>query len=99
LADAGRDTEGEHAMITMSQETGGKYYYANEGKLGEAFRKISEDLRTQYLLGYYPDVKTPDWESSGSDFRKISVTLAHPDRGNGPYSVQNRSGYYPDAAP
>jgi Ca-activated chloride channel homolog len=92
MADAGRDTEGEHALITMSQETGGKYYYANEGNLGEAFSKVSEDLRTQYLLAYYPDPK-----ASGSDFRSISVTLAHPAKANGPYTVQNRSGYYPDS--
>jgi Ca-activated chloride channel homolog len=92
MADAGRDTEGEHALITMSQETGGKYYYANEGNLGEAFSKVSEDLRTQYLLGYYPDSK-----AHGADFRSISVTLTHQAQANGPYAVQNRSGYYPDS--
>ncbi len=94
LADAGRDTEGEHALITMSQETGGKYYYANAGNLGQAFSKVSEDLRTQYLLGYYPDQKAHGWDS-GSQFKSISVTLTHPPKGNGPYTVQNRTGYYP----
>jgi Ca-activated chloride channel family protein len=93
LADAGRDTDGEHAMITMSEETGGKYYYANAGNLGDAFRKVSEDLRTQYLLGYYPDPK-----ARGSQFRSISVTLTHPAAASGPYTVENRTGYYPDAA-
>ncbi|MGB0121931.1 MAG: VWA domain-containing protein [Silvibacterium sp.] len=93
LADAGRDTDGEHAMITMSQETGGKYYYANAGDLEEAFRKVSEDLRTQYLLGYYPDSKR-----RSAQFRSISVTLTHPTQTDGPYTVQNRTGYYPDAA-
>jgi Ca-activated chloride channel family protein len=53
-ADAGRDTGGEHAMITLSQETGGKYFYADSAHLKEAFQKISDDLRTQYLLAYYP---------------------------------------------
>lgn len=93
MADAGRDTEGEHAMITMSQETGGKYYYANAGNLGDAFRKVSEDLRTQYLLGYYPDLK-----AGSPDFRSISVTLTRAEQAGGPYTVQNRTGYYPDAA-
>lgn len=92
LADAGRDTEGEHAMITMSQETGGKYFYANSGNLGDAFRKVSEDLRTQYLLGYYPDLK-----AKGPDFRRISVTLTQAAQAGGPYLVQNRTGYYADA--
>ncbi len=53
-ADAGRDTGGEHALITLSQETGGKHYYAESSDLESAFQKVSEDLRTQYLLGYYP---------------------------------------------
>ena len=55
VADAGRETGGEHALITLSQETGGKYYYADEGNLDKAFRQVSEDLRTQYLIGYYPE--------------------------------------------
>ena len=98
MADAGRDTDGEHAMITLSEETGGKYYYTNAGDLREAFRKVSEDLRTQYLLGYYPDAKARGSEYSGSQFRNISVTLTHPAQTSGPYNVHNRSGYYPDAA-
>lgn len=93
MADAGRDTDGEHAMITLSQETGGQYYYANAGDLSDAFRKVSEDLRTQYLLGYYPDAK-----EHGTGFRRISVKLTHAPQANGPYRVQNRTGYYPDAS-
>lgn len=98
LADAGRDTDGEHALITMSQETGGKYYYTNGGDLRKVFRKVSEDLRTQYLLGYYPDLKARDEGRSGSEFRSIAVTLTHAAQANGPYNVQNRSGYYPNTA-
>ncbi|MGH7041478.1 MAG: VWA domain-containing protein [Acetobacteraceae bacterium] len=94
IADAGRDTDGEHAMITLSQETGGQYYYANAGSLREVFRKVSENLRTQYLLGYYPN-PVP----RGSGFRKISVRLIHAPKGDGPYTVQNRTGYYPDSTP
>lgn len=99
LADAGRDTDGEHAMITMSQETGGQYFYANAGNLREAFEKVSEALRTQYLLGYYPDSNTGNGAFSRSQFRNISVTLTHPATVNWPYKVQSRTGYYPDATP
>jgi Ca-activated chloride channel family protein len=98
-ADAGRDTDGEHAMITMSQETGGQYFYAERGNLSEAFQKVSEILRTQYLLGYYPDTKARGWDAPDSQFRSISVTVTHPAPMNGPYTVQNRTGYYADAAP
>ena len=69
-ADAGRDTGGEHALITLSQETGGKHYYAESSDLESAFQKVSEDLRTQYLLGYYPSR-----HSDSADFRTISVGL------------------------
>jgi Ca-activated chloride channel family protein len=93
VADAGRDTDGEHAMITLSQETGGQFYYANAGNLRQVFSKVSENLRTQYLLGYYPDPP-----ARGPDFRKISVKLTHASKANGPCTVQNRTGYYPDAA-
>ncbi len=92
-ADAGRDTDGEHAMITLSQETGGQYFYAMQGNLRPAFEKVSKALRTQYVLGYYPDPK-----ARGSQFRNISVTLTHPAPASGPYTVENRTGYYPDAA-
>ena len=50
-ASAGRDLAGEHALITLAQETGGKYYYADASSLDKTFAQFSEDLRTQYLLG------------------------------------------------
>ena len=53
-ADAGRSTGGEHALIQMADDTGGKYYYVSDPKdLEPALRHVSDDLRTQYLLGYY----------------------------------------------
>ena len=97
LADAGRDEDGEHAMITMSQETGGQYFYANAGNLRKAFAKVSEVLRTQYLLGYYPSRGTGDESAEGARFRTISVKLTRPAKVNGPYHVTNRTGYYPDS--
>ena len=89
VADAGRETGGEHALITLSQETGGKYYYADEGNLDKAFRQVSEDLRTQYLLGYYPEHRVSD-----SSFRTISVSLTKPAPASGPYTLRHRTGYY-----
>jgi Ca-activated chloride channel family protein len=91
-ADAGRDTGGEHALITLSQETGGKHYYAESSQLEKAFQQVSDDLRTQYLLGYYP-TRARD----NSDFRTISVALTGVPEG-GDYSLRHRTGYYPAAA-
>ena len=89
VADAGRETGGEHALITLSEETGGKYYYADEGNLEQAFKKVSEDLRTQYLLGYYPSHRVSD-----ASFRTISVTVTRPPLVKEPYTVRHRTGYY-----
>lgn len=88
-ASAGRDTGGEHALIQISEDTGGKYYYANSSsQLDEAFRKISDELRTQYLLAYYPSQRFSD-----SEFRRIQVNLVNPPPG-GPFDLHNRAGYY-----
>ncbi len=47
-ASAGRDTGGEHALIQLAEDTGGKYYYASSiSQLDQAFRAISDELRTQ----------------------------------------------------
>jgi Ca-activated chloride channel homolog len=91
-ASAGRDLAGEHALITLAQQTGGKYYYADTSSLDKTFARLSEDLRTQYLIGYYPSNRL------GSSFRSIAVKLrgpaAVPD-----YVVRNRPGYYPSSLP
>ncbi len=88
-ASAGRDTGGEHALIQISSDTGGKYYYATSSpQLDDAFQKISDELRTQYLLAYYPSQRY-----SNSDFRQLHVDLANPPAG-GPYQSHYRAGYY-----
>ena len=86
---AGRETGGEHALMQLSDDTGGKYYYATSTQqLDEAFRKISDELRTQYLLAYYPSQRT-----SWSQFRRIQVSVSGvPDASA--YRVRHRAGYY-----
>jgi Ca-activated chloride channel homolog len=88
-ADAGRDTGGEHALVQISSDTGGKYYYATSlSQLDDAFRQISDELRTQYLLAYYPSQRY-----SGSEFRQLRVDLTDTPPG-GPYQSHYRAGYY-----
>jgi Ca-activated chloride channel homolog len=86
-ASAGRDTGGEHALITLAEQTGGKSFYVDEGGLDEAFQKVSDDLRTQYLIGYYPHNQAP-----GQSFHRISVTV--PRAASGVYNVRCKTGYY-----
>lgn len=91
-ADAGRNVAGEHALIQMASDTGGKYYYVVDPKdLEPAFRHVSDDLRTQYLLGYYAPKRGLD-----DSYRTIRVRMADEDlRGN--YELRYRAGYYADA--
>ncbi|HEX8711913.1 MAG TPA: VWA domain-containing protein [Terracidiphilus sp.] len=86
-ASAGRDTGGEHTMITLSEQTGGKYYYVQQSGLDTVFKQVSEDLRTQYLIGYYPQKQLP-----GVDFHRISVTI--PRAAPGDFNLRYRTGYY-----
>ncbi len=53
--DAGRNTGGEHALATLAASTGGRIFNP-EGfeQLDAAFSDILQELRTQYLLGFYP---------------------------------------------
>src|SRR5579863_10308187 len=86
---AGRETGGEHALIQLSEDTGGKYYYATStAQLDDAFRKISDELRTQYLLAYYPSQ-----HNSFSEFRRIDVKIAGVPE-SAAYRVRHRAGYY-----
>jgi Ca-activated chloride channel family protein len=87
-ASAGRDTGGEHALIQISRDTGGRYFYATTiPQLDDAFRQISDELRTQYLLAYYPSKKLSD-----SSFRTIEVSVK--DGAAGEMKVRHRTGYY-----
>jgi Ca-activated chloride channel family protein len=89
-ADAGRNTGGEHALIQMSEDTGGKYYYVVDPKdLEPAFAHVSDDLRTQYVLGYY----APHPAANGS-FRTIKVRMTDASL---TYGLRYRTGYYSDA--
>ncbi len=91
-ASAGRDLGGEHALIQITHDTGGKYYYATSiQQLDEAFRQISDELRTQYLLAYYPPKRAYE------DFRRIEVEIdpaaAKLPAGN-EIHIAHRTGYY-----
>ncbi len=89
-ADAGRNTGGEHALIQMSNDTGGKFYYVESKRdLRAAFEHLSDDLRTQYSLAYYAPQKGRD--SSG--LRHIRVQLSA-DKAKAGYTLRYRTAYY-----
>lgn len=88
-ASAGRDLGGEHALITLAEQTGGKSFYVSGGSLDKAFARVSEDLRTQYLLGYYPKNQEP-----GRAFHRVRVTI--PRAAAEAWNIRHRAGYYAD---
>jgi Ca-activated chloride channel family protein len=89
-ADAGRNTGGEHALIQMARDTGGKYYYVEDRHdLAPAFAHVSDDLRTQYTLGYYAPQKGGD----ASGLRHISIQLKDPAL-RAKYKLRYRTAYY-----
>jgi Ca-activated chloride channel family protein len=89
-ASAGRDLGGEHALITLAEQTGGKSFYESDGGLDKAFARVSDDLRTQYLLGYYPQRQDP-----GRTFHRVQVTI--PRAAADAFNIRNRTGYYTDS--
>lgn len=53
--ESGRNTAGEHALITITDSTGGALFFLDEpNQLDAMFDRIDRELRTQYLLSYYP---------------------------------------------
>ncbi len=89
-ASAGRSTGGEHALITISEQTGGKYFYVSEGGLDKAFARVSDDLRTQYLIGYYPHHQV-----LGTNFHRVTITI--PRAAADEFNLRNKTGYYADS--
>ena len=58
--ESGRNTAGEHALITITDSTGGAMFMVDEMQgLDAMFDRIDRELRTQYLLGYYPTPVPP----------------------------------------
>jgi Ca-activated chloride channel homolog len=87
---AGRNTGGEHALEAMVEATGGRMFYPSIGaELDRAFADILRNLRTQYLIGYYPrDVPQGD-----RNFHTVHVNLARKE-----LRVSTRTGYYGDSS-
>jgi len=87
--EAGRNVGGENALTTLSQRTGGRVFAPSlGGALDQAFDQIIRDLRTQYLIGFYPK-NVP----LGKDrFHTLDVGVT-----DSRLRVTARSGYYGEA--
>jgi VWFA-related protein len=80
-----REGMNEGVAKKLTDETGGRTIVVHsEKKLEEAFQEISEELRTQYVLGYYSTNTARDGR-----YRKIKVETTGKDQ-----KVLTRKGYY-----
>ena len=85
-ADAGRNLGGEHALATLAASTGGRSF-SPQGteEIDQSFQEIIRELRTQYLLGFYPQ-GVPQQPRRYHD-----VQIQTPSRN---LRISARSGYY-----
>lgn len=76
---------GAGVMKKLCEETGGRVIHVgnNEDKLQKAFDQISDELRSQYSIGY-----TPSNNKHDGTFRKVEIKTKDG------YRVQARKGYY-----
>jgi len=80
----GRNTAGEHALETMTDTTGGAMFFPDSPQeLPAIFDRIDRELRTQYLLAYYPTPRGP-----ANTYRSIVVTVTPTN-----YQVRHRKSY------
>jgi len=87
--DAGRNVGGENALTTLSQGTGGHVFLPTLGaEMDQAFTHLIQDLRTQYLLAYYPK----DVPLTKNRFHSLEVRVRNPQ-----LRVLARNGYYGEA--
>jgi Ca-activated chloride channel family protein len=83
---AGRNTGGENALQFMAEGTGGRTFYpAVNAQLDKAFADIIRELRTQYVLGFYP-TGAP---ISKDPFHRLEVRVKSAE-----LRVSARNGYY-----
>jgi len=84
--DAGRNIGGEHALQILAERTGGRIFFPAAGpELDRVFVEIIRELRTQYLIGFYP-TKVP---LNKNRFHKLEIRVNRPD-----LQVSARNGYY-----
>jgi Ca-activated chloride channel family protein len=87
--DAGRNLGGERALETIASDTGGRVFQpSGAAELDAAFTQILRDLRTQYLVAFYPRNLPAD----GPRFHLVRVELSRKD-----LRATTRTGYYGDA--
>jgi len=91
-SEALRDLGGEHALTTIIDSTGGALFVADElNDLDRLYSEIDHELRTQYLLAFYPQPPPPK-----KSIRHIEVFVAAGNVAEIPLRIRNRRIYLTD---
>lgn len=76
---------GDGALKKMAEQTGGRVFKVDrKHPLGDIFREIQDEMRSQYAIGY-----TPTNEARDGSFRRVELRVPDKD-----LKVQARAGYY-----
>jgi len=95
-SDALRDLAGEHALATITDSTGGAMFLADElSQLDRLYAEIDYELRTQYLLAFYPQPPPP---KKSVRHLEVQVHVAPGSVEHIPLRIRHRREYLTDGA-
>lgn len=80
--------ESQNGLNYLAQQTGGVFIH-DTNDLSGGFRRILEDQKGYYLIGYRPSESTFDPATGGRRFHKLSVKVNRPG-----VRVRSRNGFY-----
>lgn len=75
-------------LASVAEETGGIFIY-DTNDLNDGLKRVLEDQRGYYLIGYRPEADSVDADAKQRRFHKITLEVTRPG-----LSVRSRSGFY-----
>lgn len=81
--------DSQQGLVYLAQQTGG-IAIRNSNDLNQGIRRMVEDQKGYYLIGYRPDDSTFDMVSGRRKFHKVKLKVKR----EGKFNVRMRSGFY-----
>jgi hypothetical protein len=81
--------ESQHGLVYLANQTGG-FAIRNNNDINAGIRRVIDDQKGYYLIGYRPDEATFDKVSGRRKFHKLSLKVTRP----GKYNVRMRNGFF-----
>lgn len=81
--------ESQNGLNYLAERTGG-FFIHDTNDLGNGIRRVIEDQKSYYLIGYRPDESTFDTVSGRRRFHKLGLKVLR----QGRFNVRIRSGFY-----